>query len=96
MTHMTLPTITVYDDDPDAHVPRTIINRDGVDLAFVANVAVDSGVYNLVGTWEGALSSVRVLKVPVSSLPPGEHDLYLQIPNDNDVWLGKVLVVVRD
>lgn len=92
---MTLSTVTVYADDPDAYVDRIITDAGGANLTFVATVAVGPGAYLITATWQGVAAAVRTLRIPVDALVVGNHHLYLSIPGGNDIDLGWVQVLAR-
>lgn len=92
---MTLGNVTVYDDDTDAHLDRTITDNNGTDLTFTPIAAAGDGAYDITCTWQGTVGPVRVLRIPVDTLPVGSHHLYLQVPGGNDLDLGWVIVETR-
>ena len=92
---MTLPPAFVFADDEDAHVDRVVSDAQGNDLTFTPLVAVDGGAYEVAATWQGDPGPSRTLRVPVGSLLPGSHRLYLQVPGGNDLSLGSVHVMER-
>jgi hypothetical protein len=92
---MSLPTVVVYSDDPDAFVDREITSAAGDDLTFTPMLSVGPGGFTRTGTWQGAVSSKRVLRIPCTELAPGPHHMYLSVPGGNDIDLGYVNVVVR-
>ncbi len=86
---------TVYDDDPDAYVPRTVTSTAGLPLDFPALVAVDGGDYDLAALWQGDVGPERTLHIPTAGFSLGQHQLYLQVPLGNNVDLGWVNVITR-
>lgn len=93
---MTLSTVTVYADDPDAYVDRLVTAASADPLTFTPTVAAGDGAYVIAATWQGSPTSSRVLRVPTADLETGSHHLYLSVPGSNDLDLGWVCVIDRD
>lgn len=84
-----------FTDDTDAFADFTITDADGVNLDWATLVAIDAGAYNVTGVWQGVVGATRVLRVPLTGVAAGRHQLYLSVPNGNDLYLGMIAMTVR-
>lgn len=89
----------VYTDDPDRHWSFKVDAEDGVTNVDWANpkAATKDGTYTISASWLGSPSPSRHIDVPLVSITvPGYYTLFLQVPGNNDIELGKVSVNDRD
>lgn len=81
---------SLYADDPDVHADYAITDSTGGTNDFTPTVT--TGATELAGDWLGDPAATRTLRVPLTGLTTGHHDLRLVIPGANDVYLGRVVL----
>lgn len=83
---------TLYADDPDVFADFVVTAASGGTNDW-ASPTVETGTVvpvEIVGTWQGDPGATRTLRVPLATLGAGWHSLRLQVPNGNDVNLGRI------
>ena len=91
--------MSLYADDPDAHIDYPVTDANGGTLDWTPTVTVTdaagtttevTGEWQATATTQGDSSTIRTLRVPLTGLTAGVHSLRLLIADDNDVFLGNV------
>lgn len=85
--------MTIYADDPDAHVVLEVTDSQGGSLNFTPVVRARDT--EITAAWVGSVTtadgvSTRQLNVPLAGLDAGSHALRLVVPGDNDFTLATV------